>query len=660
VDVAATGPRSPVPPGMTRLPGPGQFSASPALARLLRDTPREQLGVRYPGTQVGTIGPAALPAPNSLVIVVGHPVAELSGQRYARTVTTISTTVPSACAGACALGVGINSGGMTLILSVVAAALLFPVLIFIGGATRLSAARREQRFAAMRLVGATPRQVSAISTVESSVAAVVGVAVGFALFFAFRPLLAGIPFTGDPFFTGDLSLGLSETLAVALGVPLAAALAARIALRRVNVSPLGVTRRVTPRPPRAWRLLPLLAGVAELGYLAYFSDIGDSHRHSSNEQALVYLGGVFLIMIGLVVAGPWLTLLGSRIMARRAGRAATLIAGRRLGDNPKASFRAVSGLVLAVFVGTCALGIITTIVAYSGGTAGDPRTSVGTVIDDFGGHPDVERSAPVPVGRLNAIPGVAGVVTVHTLNVMASSAPSANVVSCAELARVPVLGRCASGADTALIQPVFVGGLVDKTSMADRVWPAADLPATELAGRPVESVVVGTDGSRAAVEQVRTVLEATYRMPFPPMTVGELKARNNSDLKGYQQLANVVILTSLPIAGCSLAISVAGGLAERRRPFGLLRLAGTPLAVLRRVLTLEAAVPLIITALVSAGAGLLAAQLFLRAQLNETVQAPSPAYYGLVVAGLLASLGVIGSTLPLLRRMTGPEAARNE
>ena len=41
-----------------------------------------------------------------------------------------------------------------LVLSVVAPALLMPVLIFIGTATRLSAARREQRFAAMRLVGA--------------------------------------------------------------------------------------------------------------------------------------------------------------------------------------------------------------------------------------------------------------------------------------------------------------------------------------------------------------------------------------------------------------------------------------------------------------------------------------------------------------------------
>jgi len=32
----------------------------------------------------------------------------------------------------------------------------------------------------------------------------------------------------------------------------------------------------------------------------------------------------------------------------------------------------------------------------------------------------------------------------------------------------------------------------------------------------------------------------------------------------------------------------------------------------------------------------------------------------LAVAGILASLGVIAATFPLLRRITGPEAARNE
>jgi hypothetical protein len=212
VDVAATGPDSPVPPGIPRLPGPGQFYASPALGALLHSTPAGELGDRFPGHQIGTIGAAALPAPNSLIIIVGHTAGQLSHLQLshvpgATEVRSISATSPSSCNGSnCAVGAGINANGIDLILSVVACALLFPVLIFIGTATRLSAARREQRFAAIRLVGATPRQVSVISAVESTVAAVAGVAAGFGLFFLLRTPLAAVPFTGAPFFPGDLSL----------------------------------------------------------------------------------------------------------------------------------------------------------------------------------------------------------------------------------------------------------------------------------------------------------------------------------------------------------------------------------------------------------------------------------------------------------------------
>ena len=86
-------------------------------------------------------------------------------------------------------------------------------------------------------------------------------------------------------------------------------------------------------------------------------------------------------------------------------------------------------------------------------------------------------------------------------------------------------------------------------------------------------------------------------------------------------------------------------------------------AVARRedvVPTLEAAAPLLITAAVSIGAGFLAAQLFLRAQLHETLQAPALQYYLVITAGLVASIAVIASTLPLLNRLTGPEVARND
>jgi hypothetical protein len=71
-------------------------------------------------------------------------------------------------------------------------------------------------------------------------------------------------------------------------------------------------------------------------------------------------------------------------------------------------------------------------------------------------------------------------------------------------------------------------------------------------------------------------------------------------------VTGVVILVSLVIAGCSLAVSAVGGLTDRKRPFSLLRLAGVQLGILRRVIALENAVPLTVIAVVWAGTGLLA------------------------------------------------------
>ncbi|MEY2523335.1 MAG: hypothetical protein QOJ66_1900 [Ilumatobacteraceae bacterium] len=662
VDLAATGPGSPIPPGIPALPRPGEFYASPAMAKLLRETPAAELGDRYPGTQVGLIGSSALPAPDALLIIVGRDVADLSSTAGATPVTYISTTTPSECSDDCA-PIGTNANGVTLVLSVVAAALLFPVLIFIGGATRLSAARREQRFAAMRLVGATPSQVSKLATIESSLATVVGVALGFALFYALRPVISTIPFTGDRFFTSDLSLSLANVLLIAIGIPIAAAVAARISLRRVNISPLGVTRRVTPRPPGAWRVILLPAGIAWLGYLAWFSDIGTSGK--STNQAVAYLSGVFSVMIGLVVAGPWFTMFGSRLVARRARRPASLVAARRLSDNPRAAFRAVSGVVLAVFIGSCAIGIITTIAAYNAGAAGGTATSNGTLIDELirlRGADEFRSMSNDAMNELTSVTGVEGVATIHVQGDERSTVgPPPLVVSCADLARTPVLGRCPPGAETVTINLFFHGGVIDSSvSTSDTTWPAANVSIASLANLPVITILVTTDGSVTAVEQVRTVLERVYPTDFPPLTVTEYNAFGSRQINAYRQLANVVLLTSLPIAGCSLAVSVAGGLAERRRPFSLLRLTGAPLTMLRRVVSLEAAVPLLISVVVSAGAGLAAAALFLRAQLDQTLQAPTLQYYLLIVCGVIASLAIIASTLPLLARITGPETARNE
>ena len=57
-------------------------------------------------------------------------------------------------------------------------------------------------------------------------------------------------------------------------------------------------------------------------------------------------------MIGLVIAGPWLTAQAARLFGRTASGSSALLATRRLADNPRGAFRSVTGLVLAVFLGT--------------------------------------------------------------------------------------------------------------------------------------------------------------------------------------------------------------------------------------------------------------------------------------------------------------------
>ncbi len=396
-------PDSPVPPGIPALPAPGrvlrlagarQAAARHAAGRARRPLPRHpgrhhrrRRRCRRPDTPDHRHRPRCRRRPPP------QPTPDQSPQ--------ISTTSPDRLHRRLRAGVGTNANGMTLVLSVVAAALLFPVLVFIGGATRLSAARREQRFAAMRLVGATPRQISTIATVESSVATVAGVAVGFGLFAVAPPAaIAHDPVHRRPLLHQRPSLDAANVLLVGRRRPGRRSgrgphRAAPCRTSPRSASP-GASRRGRPRARRLDpRCSPASAGSR---YLAYFSDIGASHN--SSNQAYAYLLGVFSIMIGLVVAGPWLTMLGARLTARRADRpdrsasppAASATTRKRRSGRSAAWCSPCSSA-------RCAIGIITTIIAYNAGAAGDTADSTGTLVHDSSARPERFRPDHVDLRR---------------------------------------------------------------------------------------------------------------------------------------------------------------------------------------------------------------------------------------------------------------------
>jgi hypothetical protein len=683
LDVAALGPHAPVVPGIPRLPSAGQYYASPALAKLLAGAPRDQLGARFPGSQAGVIGRAALSGPQELTIIVGRTPAELTASPATVRVDRIEAEpAVNYIRNLYRYGFGLAT-----------IALLFPVLILIGTAMRLAAARREQRFAALRLVGATPRQTSVIASVDALAGAVLGTLAGVGGFLLLRPVLAGVSITDSRYFPDLVTPTATGYAAVLVGVPVAAGAAAVWSLRRVRVSPLGAARRVTPPAPRAWRVLPLLVG------LALFTGPLVAGR-GGNRLPLV-LAGLALTMTGLVVGGPWLTMQAARLLAKLTRGASGLLAARRLADNPKAAFRSVSGLVLAVFIGTAIAGIVpavnasqrkpgggtlsnvlrasfTQVAFCEGNCTGPTPTSLTSALGlpSGSGADLLERLRPYP--RVTVLPLYARAAPAQAVGKQGPPSGQGvpplpqHILDCASLLRFPALGRCAPGVRAVQVD-VDVPGLRVLLGSDNVLAVEPELPivnprdTTAFPGDPTRlhlgGLLINTPDP-ATLERVRTLLSSYSSRSGTfdaPQTFDEVAKTSAVLYNQIQQLTLAVVALTLLVAGCSLAVAVGGGLIERKRPFTLLRLTGAPTPALYRVVLLESSLPLLVAAVVAAGAGLaVAAPIVDQLTSTGTVTLPGHGYFLTIAGGLTAALALILTGLPLLRRITEPNNARFE
>ncbi len=660
LDVAALGPGAPVPPGVSALPAPGTYYASPALAALLRTVPAGQLGDRFPGRLAGTIGQAALTGANELVIYIGYPPAALNSVAGTQWVTSIYTGA----------GQQVFSAYFKDAFYVGMLAVLLPMLVLISTATRLAADRREERFAALRLVGGTPADIRLIATVEAVVSSFAGAVLGTLIFLLARPLLAGSAFFGTPYFESDVTPTIGGYLAILVIVPVAAAVAALASLRRVQISPLGVSRRAKPKPPTAWRLVTLVIG---LGLYVY----GLSTTTYKNIGITTY-PGILITMIGLVIAGPWLTAQTATLFGRTARGSSGLLASRRLSDNPRSAFRSVTGLVLAVFLGT----MIGTLVPAIDAIQQTPGT--GALSNVLVGQLGLSASAGQQlISGISAIPGA----VVYPLYEAAAptgpgspgspGSPSAKqyfssdvAISCADLRAIGALGECAAGltavqaTDDSLFgdNPIF-----DTNPIVSSTDPGYKGDLTKL---PLQTVLVKVSNA-TTLERVRTYLAVhapprtgggVGSSPTPPRTFGETLQIRTARAALAANLAYAMVALTLVVAGCSLAVAVGGGLVDRKRPFTLLRVSGTQAGVLSRVVLLEAAVPLlaatILAAAIAYGTSVLAVVRL--APSGTGIPQLGHDYYMIMGIGLILAFAVITATLPLLRRMTAPATIRFE
>ncbi|MGW3241648.1 FtsX-like permease family protein [Streptomyces sp. NPDC001070] len=251
--------------------------------------------------------------------------------------------------------------------------LILPVLAFVGQCTRIGALRRERRLAALRLAGATPRQVRQISALETGAVCGLGSLAGLTGFLVLRAVLGAAQQTsgqrGTPMrvltWPTEVRVPWFAALLVVAAVPVLATLEARFTLRRSGEDALGVVSKGRRPRPRVglgrlalWALAPLALVAATGLQLLNIFVLGPSNRGSTilGAYSLVSAVVVVLCAIGLLYGTAGLAMVTGRLAAR-SGRPELLIAGERLQADPWAAARSHAAVMLTVLIGVGFIGV---------------------------------------------------------------------------------------------------------------------------------------------------------------------------------------------------------------------------------------------------------------------------------------------------------------
>ncbi|RSM82983.1 ABC transporter permease [Amycolatopsis sp. WAC 01375] len=656
VHLQPTGPTSPIPPGVDRLPAPGEVFLSPKLEELVASDTSGLLRPRLPGKPVGIIDAAAVLNPNDLVAYVGTD--ELSGD--------IATYAFGSDYG---YETPFERGILSLLL-VGLFVLLTPVFIFVGTVSRLGGASRDRRLAALRLAGSSLNQLRRITAAESLVGAVAGLVAGGASFLLFRGAVADFQVFRFGVYPKDLTPSWPLVALIVLVIPALTVATAWAAQRHTVVEPLGVVRETTPPQRRLWwRLLPVVAGIALIA-----PDLGVA----SELGRFALIGGAVLLMLGIPALLPWLL---DRVVSRiKGGPPSFQLAIRRLRNDSGTPSRVVAGLCV-VLAG--AIGLQSLLTGQAVLTAGyEDRTE---------GRASVHADGPVAdraVAAVRAVPGAADFQTMRSMFVDANSAlASFAVADCVTIEAATTATGCRDGdvfTGTTSIQKGQTVKLVDNDKR-ERPWtvpvtprplevkqsglaeqlavhvlatPAA-VAGVDLAAAPVTVSLRGTTGDPDFVELVRNSV-APYS---GQVTVASYNGKRASDeARMFDDARNILFggaLLVLLLAGVSLLVLAQEQVRERRRALGALSATGVPVRVIVRSLLWQNGIPLLLGIVVATATGIALAALG-RRLFWDGLYVDWSAVGMLIAAAVAMVLLVTASTVPSVRSAAKAENLRTE
>lgn len=631
-----------------KTPGPGEYYLSRALADAVAQYPEDNILSRF-GKNTNYLGvlPSEYTAsPDALMMVRGASAEEVAASddvAKAQGQASYFANVYRTDANGLTSNVGLDPISI-IVLGIGGTILLFPIVIFVSVATQLGAAQRERRYAALRLIGATKRQVGRVLILESLLASVVGVLIGLGVFWLLQTPLQQFKMDGMRFNPGDLALTAGQyALIIGLTLGLTTFVNWR-RMRRAQISPLGVSRSIEKvKKLRGWRALVPAAGIAIFAWLS--SKPGLDWLTANKESAmpiLLLMAALLLVMFGIILAGGWLTNKLSLLAARWANNGSMLIAGKRTAVHSRTVFRGVSGVVLALFAGSF----------YLTATSGIENLNIQAIKDN--GYSQLKHGTAAVIGR--SLPGdmakrlqqesyVTSVATVYPRE-------DGNAIRCQDLARYTEHTCPANARPDQFALLNFDAPVVKSVSLInDKV---------DTNGAKEYLVAVTSDDNIEKLRSMVVVHANQYDLTYVVSGTDAKKPHINPTIREFASLAYIGIGVTLFVAVASLIVSTIGGLMERRRSLYTLRLGGMRLAQLKRLVMIESVAPLVITSILSCGIGVWTGAVFTKMFSTTLKPVLTPTYFMVVGAGLVAAIIGIYLILPMVDKLTRAEANQTE
>ena len=660
-------------------PNPGEFYASPALADYIAEHPDEHLEYRY-GKLIGELPESVVPARDDFYVVRGSDYSIRDGKIYLwadedSENTEIGTPIED-------LAVYnfidyevdsyFDSAEYNISKTVVYAGiiiLLFPVIMLVSIATRLGSVQREQRYASLRLIGVTNGQVTGIIATESFISTLIGIVVGWALYLLARPLLFDFAISESRFWPSAVAVTTVQSLVIT-GLTLAMSLFANWwGMRHVRTSPLGISQKQKmEKKPGWWRILPLLASLATLIYMTVH-DPADSNEVLTMINAFLLL--IVAMMFSLVVVTPWLTYHLAQFVSRLAKRPTVLIGTKYIRAHARAIARSVSGVVLALFagsfyiLGTSGVAALeaksitnngysvlrdnTAIVqGLSSNQASQLEQELSTSNPDFAIMSDTtsfEQVGDYVTGKCLALNSY-----VNKLDCGQGELAAIDFYLATDDSRQVVYANNDDDLHSRIrtnIDQIYEGENVDEqmnqrntvyiASVADADTEKLRSAVAKLTGgvRPTGSVQI-TSAAEAKTPSINPAIESLASLAYGGMTV------------------------TMAVAIVSIVVSTIGGLLERRRSMYMLRLSGMQVDELKHMVVIESLIPLVVMSLISAGIGAWSGSAFTKIGSTTLHPTITPMYVAVVIGSLVVATIAIWLILPMISRLTSPEANQTE